>query len=98
MVREIGHFIRTSEPRRSPSVINDIVRSVATLEEAELKETGVRLVLDLSDGIPPISVDEIEIEQVLLNLVRNGVEAMKEAKPGERALTIRTRADRWRGG
>ena len=90
MVREIGHFIRTSEPRRSPSVINDIVRSVATLEEAELKETGVRLVLDLSDGIPPISVDEIEIEQVLLNLVRNGVEAMKETKPGERALTIRT--------
>ena len=90
MVREIGHFIRTSEPRRSPSVINDIVRSVATLEEAELNDTGVRLVLDLSDGIPPVPVDEIEIEQVLLNLVRNGVEAMKETRPGERALTIRT--------
>ena len=49
-------------------------RSVIRLEQEELRGHGIRVVLDLDESVPSVPADEIQIEQVILNLARNGVE------------------------
>ena len=90
MVREMGDFARAPEPRTSIVDINDLVRSVVRFEETELQGNDVQLDLALTHGLPRVAVDEIEIEQVILNLVRNGIEAMADVDEDERRLAIST--------
>lgn len=90
IVEDIGNFVRKSEPQKSEEDINEIVRSAVCLGGAELLESGVGIVLDLSEVMPPVPVAAIEIEQVLVNLVRNGIEAMRETEARNRELTIET--------
>ncbi len=56
----------------------------------ELRSNNVELTLEPEDGLPRVSVDRIEIEQVVMNLVRNSIEAMTEIEAGKRRLRIRT--------
>ena len=57
---------------------------------AELRTNEVELTLELEDGLPQVLVDAIEIEQVVLNLVTNGIEAMMESEAGKRRLAVAT--------
>ncbi len=90
IVRDIRDFIRKSEPRRSLVDVNESVGSAVTLAEGELRNNRVRIRLNLADGLPPALVDAVEIEQVILNLLRNGMEAMMETEVRKRQLTICT--------
>ena len=90
MVREMGDFVRAPELRTSIVDINDLVRSVVRFEETESQGNDVQLDLTLAHGLPRVAVDEIEIEQVILNLVRNGIEAMAEVDEKDRRLGIYT--------
>jgi signal transduction histidine kinase len=67
-------------------------RSAALLEFATGKK-GVFLEYDLAANLPPVVADRLLIVQVLLNLVRNAVEAMDDADPQRRRLVMRTFAD-----
>ncbi|MFW6059324.1 MAG: sensor histidine kinase, partial [Phycisphaeraceae bacterium] len=69
---------------------NHLVREVIGLLDPEIHRHGVRLRLDLDEQIPSVLVDSVQIEQVILNLVRNGVEAMEANTADDRPLTIRT--------
>ena len=90
IVRDIAEFIRGSEPERIPSDINEIVGSAMNLAAAEANDRGVRITLRLAKSLPPVVVDSIQIEQVLLNLLRNGMEAMTETWSGQGLITVRT--------
>ncbi len=90
IIRNIGEFIRSPEPKRTPADINDLVRSVATLTEAEFRIHGVKVIFNLADGLPPVSVSVIEIEQVILNLMMNSLDAMKETSRSDREIVIQT--------
>ena len=57
------------------------MRGVAQLLEPEARRLGVRLELRLADELPELEVDRIQIEQVIMNLVRNGFDAMASAPP-----------------
>jgi C4-dicarboxylate-specific signal transduction histidine kinase len=67
------------------------VRSALELAKAELQESGVALRTDFADGLPAVSVNTIEIEQVLLNLILNGLEAIRDSHSKTRDLSITTR-------
>ncbi len=56
--------------------------------EADLKKEGVTVMLQVPPEIPMITVDRIQIEQVLVNLIRNAVEAMTDAPADRKTLTI----------
>ncbi len=90
IMRRIRQFVQKSEPGTSPAHVNDIVDEAIKLVAFELRSNNVELTLEPEDGLPRVSVDRIEIEQVVLNLVRNSIEAMTEIEAGKRRLRIRT--------
>ncbi|MBI2312078.1 MAG: PAS domain S-box protein [Betaproteobacteria bacterium] len=90
IIRRIREFVRKSEPNRTPCAINDIVEEAVGFAEIEAQKKGIRVVQELAPGLPEVCADRIMIEQVILNLVRNGIEAMDDTPEERRALTVRT--------
>ena len=73
--------------------INEVVNEVMSLVQHELFSHRVALRLELAPALPPVLADRIQLQQVILNLVINGIEAMQPATDGPRELVIRTRQD-----
>jgi C4-dicarboxylate-specific signal transduction histidine kinase len=90
IITRLRAFVSKRPFQRGPVMINDVVREVLGLAAPGISSAAPRIWLDLDDALPPVYVDRIQIEQVLLNLVRNGVEAMADVLPAERELTIST--------
>ena len=67
-----------------------MVKTVIDLVRVEVDENRVRLEIDLEPNLPTVKIVAIEIEQSILNLVRNGIEAMSEVHPMDRAMRIST--------
>jgi two-component system sensor kinase FixL len=90
IVRRLRDFVRKREPRRERVILNELVRAVTSLVATEAQEQGITLRLRLASDLPPLWVDSIQIEQVILNLVRNSIDAMRGLDGTERALWICT--------
>ena len=73
--------------------INEVVNEVMSLVQHELFSHRVALRLELAPALPPVLADRIQLQQVILNLVVNGIEAMQPVKDRPRELAIRTRQD-----
>jgi signal transduction histidine kinase len=71
------------EAVREPCEISALVREVSRLIEFELRGAGQRLVLELVNDLPRVRCDAVQIQQVVLNLIRNALEAMREGNCGE---------------
>lgn len=93
-VRRLKAFVRRAHAQPVPCDLNDIVRAAVGFAAAEARSQEVTVQLDLTPDLPPVCVDRIQIEQVILNLVRNGIEAMDRAPTGDRRLVVRTLAGR----
>ncbi len=91
VIRRLRHFVRRREPHRSTLDLNELVREVLGLADNEVRRCEARVRLELDEELPPVLADRIQIEQVLLNLVRNALEAMDDVPAAARALTIRAR-------
>lgn len=81
-------YVRKDELPRMPHEINPLVESALQLIGAELRHHDARLGLCLQPGLPPVVVDAIQIQQVILNLVRNSLEALEQSH--ERRVWINT--------
>ena len=90
ILRRIRDFVRHGEQRREPVDVNELVREAARLADLEARQLGVTMRLELAASIPTVEADPIQVEQVVLNLVRNGFEAMRETDGRDRVLSIRT--------
>jgi signal transduction histidine kinase len=74
--------------------LNEAIREVELFIRAEARQYGVRVALGLLPGIPAVAGDRVQLQQVALNLARNGLQAMREEGTGaRRELTIRTACD-----
>ncbi|MFN7087475.1 MAG: sensor histidine kinase [Burkholderiales bacterium] len=93
IIQRVREFVRKREPDFAVCDVNDIITGVATLIETEAEKNGIKVGLDLAPASPPARADKVMIEQVILNLVRNAIEAMRETAQGKRELTIRSAAD-----
>jgi len=92
IIRRIRDFIRKEEPSFEWIDVNQLVRNVAQLAEPDGRQRGIDLRLDLAPCVPKVYVNGIQIEQVLLNLVRNGFDAMEGDTSGAKTLSIGTTA------
>ncbi len=92
VLRRISGFVGQAKPERVAVDMSEIVKAVATMLQGQLRAGRVRLRVDLAEDTPPVLVDRIEIEQVLLNLAKNAIEAMETMSDGVREVRIRTRA------
>jgi len=92
IVRRLRQFVSKGDTDRQRADLNQVVREALALGLVGVQQHGVTTRLQLADGMPPVLIDRIQIQQVLLNLVRNAIEAM--AHGARRELVIETsRAD-----
>ncbi|HEX4786778.1 MAG TPA: ATP-binding protein [Candidatus Sulfotelmatobacter sp.] len=89
IVSDLLAFSRRSKPQRAPADLNKLVRTTMGLADHKLKLISAEVILDLQDNLPLIECDSSQIQQVILNLVLNGAQAMQPNGGGK--LTIRTR-------
>lgn len=90
IIRRIRSLVRARDPRREFADINALVREVAALLRSEAQPQGVRLSLELADGLPPLMIDGIQIQQVMLNLIHNSIEALAAPAMVEPRVIVRT--------
>lgn len=90
IIRRVHDFVRRSEPQRSPCAINAVIDEAIGFIEVNARKRGVKIVRELADGLPGLSADRVMIEQVLLNLMRNGMDAMRTMPPERRQLIVST--------
>jgi PAS domain S-box-containing protein len=93
VIRRIKAFVKKREPNRSTVNISSLVRETLAFVDSEIHNNNVNVSLELSEQIPMVLADKVQIEQVLLNLIRNAVEAMAETEEEKRNLTIQTSQD-----
>lgn len=75
IIKRMRRMIRKERTHKSPCNINALIRDAAALSEPELRRHDIQLKLDLNNSLPRILADSIQIEQVILNLLRNAIEA-----------------------
>jgi two-component system sensor kinase FixL len=91
---DIVHRFRGLARHRSLTLetddLNGAIREIEPLTHADAKASGVRLALELAPELPPVALDRTQMQQVLLNLLRNSIDALQAAPMGQREVTIRT--------
>jgi PAS domain S-box-containing protein len=93
VIRRIRALARKSEIEMVPLDVNDLVREVVTLVKRELFNHQVSLRMELAPALPAILGDRVQLQQVIINLVINGIEAMQSVTDRPRELVIRSRQD-----
>jgi signal transduction histidine kinase len=86
--------LRALFAKKSPTFesvdLNEATREVIALSLNELQRNGVILRSELADGLPPVTGDRVQLQQVVLNLLRNASEAMSDVEDRARELVVRT--------
>lgn len=90
IIRTMREFVRKRGPQLVRTSLDEMIHAAVRLAEPEARRSGARLRLDLAVDVPPVLVDRVQIEQVILNLVRNGLEAMDETPVEQRELSLHT--------
>jgi two-component system sensor kinase FixL len=86
-------LLKKGEPEFVPLDLNEIVGAVAWLIRSDTIMRNVSMSLELASDLPAACGDRVQLQQVVLNLVLNGLEAMREPHAGARTLVIRTGRD-----
>ncbi|HQI27690.1 MAG TPA: MASE3 domain-containing protein [Sedimentisphaerales bacterium] len=90
IVRLVKRFVEKRERRVSEVSLNNLLHEVFLLSKPELEPRHARVLLELAQDLPSIHCDPVQIEQVVMNLLRNGLEAMDQTPEEERVLAIKT--------
>jgi len=90
IIRRLRSLVRNRETQLEPTSINGLIEELGTLTRADARMHDVRVTLDLRAGLPLINLDPIQIQQVLLNLVRNAVQALEATEYKDREILIST--------
>ncbi|VAW72976.1 hypothetical protein MNBD_GAMMA13-1372, partial [hydrothermal vent metagenome] len=91
IISQIRGFIKKTPSKNTLTDANTLVRETLPLVETELAEATVTAHLDLQKNLPTLMLDRLQIKQILVNLISNGLEAMEKTAIENRRLTIRTR-------
>lgn len=91
IVRKLQRFLRSGRPSEAPVEINRLVRTAVRFMEPELRAQRINVHLCLMPDVCVIFADRTLLEQVLVNLIRNAIEAMASIDVGRRQLTLCTR-------
>jgi signal transduction histidine kinase len=87
VVAGLRSLVRDAQPRFADVQINDAVEEVLLLSKRELERAGVTLRIDFDTSMPRIEADRVQLQQVVLNLVRNAIDAMIGVNGRARVLT-----------
>ena len=91
VIRRVHEFVRKREPQRVALDAGRLLEECRALVELQARRTGAHISVEVEPGLAPIVGDAVMLEQVILNLTRNAIEAMAEVDPGRRVLAIAAR-------
>jgi PAS domain S-box-containing protein len=90
ILRNMRELLARRAPQRRPISLNDAVRNAARLSAAAARAQRAKLRLLLEESLPPVAADSVQIEQVVLNLVSNGLDSIRESGGELREVVIGT--------
>ena len=90
VIQRIRQLATKTSPQKARLDMNDVIRDVVPLIGTEMRSHEVSLRIDLAPALPPVLADRVQLQQVLINLVMNGIEAMASIDGRSRELVIRS--------
>ena len=93
VISRIRTFMKKAVPGKTQLDINQTIQDVLALIPAEMAKHNISVVTELLPGLPPVLGDRIQMQQVILNLIMNGIEAMASITGRSRVLLIRSQAE-----
>ena len=97
IIDRIRDQIKKAPPRKARFDLNEAINEVIALARSAITENGVSVQTRLAEGLPPVQGDRVQLQQVVLNLILNAVEAMSSVEAGARELLISTEQSRTSG-
>ncbi|MFL6707682.1 MAG: PAS domain S-box protein [Massilia sp.] len=88
IIRSVHEFVKKREPERQSVQLRGLVEGIAALIDMQASKHFVNICNDIPASLPAVSADRMLLEQVLLNLTRNGIEAMQHVAPERRVLRL----------
>ena len=89
VLARIRNLVTKAPPRRESFALDEAIRDVLALTASEVDKTGVTVAPCLAADLPPVFGDRVQLQQVILNLVMNAIEAMSGTHEGPRRLCVR---------
>jgi C4-dicarboxylate-specific signal transduction histidine kinase len=93
VILRLRNFFKASGGEKTSLQINEVVEGIVMLVRHELERNHILLTMDLSEGLPTIQGDSVQLQQVLLNLILNGADALADVVDRPIELTIATRPE-----
>jgi C4-dicarboxylate-specific signal transduction histidine kinase len=90
IIDRIRDQIKKAPPRKAHFDLNKAINEVIVLARSEITKNGVSVQTRLTQGVAPVQGDRVQLQQVVLNLILNAVEAMSSVEAGARELLITT--------
>jgi two-component system sensor kinase FixL len=90
VIRRLRNFVKNREVKREAVDCSRLLDDLRTLAETDARLHNVRLRIDVEDGLPTVYADPIQLQQVVLNLVRNAIDAMADAPEERREVMLMT--------
>jgi len=88
IIRSVHEFVKQREPQRQQVAVASLLDDIRALIELQARQSYVSFVTEMPPDLPAVLADRVMIEQVLLNLTRNGIEAMQDVPPDQRVLRV----------
>ncbi len=90
IINRIRSMSKKDESKRSPIDVNELIREIILLLRNETQRHSVSVLTDLETNLPNVTADPVQVQQVMMNLIMNGIDAMKDVGHA-RELTIHSR-------
>jgi signal transduction histidine kinase len=89
IISRLRQLFKKGPPQTNPVDLGEVIQEMVGLLRSEASRHSVSIVTELSEDLPRVVADRVQLQQVLMNLMLNGIEAMQDAKSGDQ-LTIRS--------
>jgi PAS domain S-box-containing protein len=93
VVNRIRGLIKKVPEQKAPLDVNEAILETIALTRGEMRQHGILLKTELANDVPQILGDRVQLQQVILNLIMNAIEAMSETSQGPRELLVRSEID-----
>lgn len=93
VIRRLRTFVKNREVRRELMEANRLLEDVLTLAQTDARHNSVQISIETASESPLVQADAVQIQQVILNLIRNSIDAMQSVPESRRQILLRTRVD-----
>jgi two-component system sensor kinase FixL len=91
VIRRLRSFVKNKEVRREPVDPNQLLDDLLMLAQTDTRHHNVRIRIEAGEDLPQVQADPVQMQQVILNLVRNSIDAMLDMPQERREIVLRTR-------